>query len=91
MLFKLSHFPSPLLSHGLACHVSDGSITMACAGLSSTVQLHWFPPVQEMRDQEWNSGFPLTSPRTLPERGAGGNSVDWLWAAKSHVLPALVA
>lgn len=33
MFFKLSHLPSPL-SHGLARHVSDCFVTMACAGLT---------------------------------------------------------
>lgn len=35
-------------------------------GSPSAVQLRWFPPAQEMSNHEWNSGFPLTSPRTLP-------------------------
>lgn len=72
----------------LKCHFSDCCLTMSLRRAHSVqLQLLWFPPAQEMRDQEWNSGFPLTS----PENSAWLDSGGWLWAEKFFVLPALVA
>lgn len=88
MLFKRSHCPSPLLSHGLACHVSDCSVTMACAGLT---QCSSAPLVPSSSGNE-GPGMEFRFSTHQPENSARGvDSVDWLWAEKSHVLSALVA
>ena len=60
---KVSHPSPPVLSHRLR-HPLKGPLPHHVLAEGSVLsQLVWFPPAQEMRDQEWNLGFPLTSPQ----------------------------
>lgn len=79
---------SPILSHGLQCHLSNCSSPCPCPGLTCAVSAPRAPSSSESEGPGMEFRFSTHQPSN---NSIGLDSLDWLWPENSHVLPALVA